>query len=135
MIWGCIGFLVGAIGLSAITMGYHWLTFRTALNDGQYGMVFMYTLPVGAILGGVTGFALSSVNTHPVAAARACLVSGAVVFLPMLLYWWMQTANYKHTGESAVSSFYGAIAFSLPSLLWIVATVMWGVRLLRAEPS
>src|SRR5688500_14362384 len=102
MLAGCIGFLFGAIGLSAITLGYHWLTVRAALNDGQYGMVFMYTLPAGAILGAATGFALSTKGTNPEEAARACLVSAAVVFLPMLLYWWMTTSNAKRIDESTV---------------------------------
>lgn len=61
-LWGCgaalAGMVLGGLGFSALVALYYLLTDPTVRRDGQYGMIFMFTLPLGAAIGGALGFAL-----------------------------------------------------------------------------
>lgn len=67
---GCFGLYIGAImgfiaGFALPPVYYH-LTKPEILNDGQWGMIYLATLPVGvvigAIVGCITGVSLASRN-------------------------------------------------------------------------
>ena len=125
-----LGGLAGAIGLSVLTFAFHWLFFRAALGDGQYVMVFMFTIPAGAFLGAATGCALALSRTKPSSAGLACLIGFGLVAIPLGLYLWMTIANSQNTGDSAALTFISTLLFSFPTVAWMLWLLVWGLRLL-----
>ena len=123
---GCLGVVVGAIGLSVISSVYHWLFFRPALNDGQYGMVWIFTVPVGAILGFSTAYALTEFRKRPVPAGLAGIVAFSLVAAPLGLYLFLTTTN----STTPIAAFCGSLLFALPTMLWMIALLIWSFRLL-----
>jgi len=53
------GRVVGSIGLSILTIFFHWIFFRSALRDGQSAFVFFLTVPVGMVLGAFSGLIMA----------------------------------------------------------------------------
>src|SRR5437762_13668 len=51
--------VIGLVGLTLMRYGFDWLFFRQILGDGQYGFIWIITIPFGALLGAVTGAALA----------------------------------------------------------------------------
>jgi hypothetical protein len=125
-----LGAIVGAIALCITTFVYHLLFFRPALNDGQYGMVWIFTVPAGAILGASTGYAITIFRDRPVPAGIVCIIALCLVAIPLGLYLLMTTANSSNTSSTPVSTFLGSVFFGLPTILWLTALLMWGFRLL-----
>jgi hypothetical protein len=129
-----IGIVAGAVGLSLVTLGFHALFFRPVLGDGQYGMVWLFTIPAGAILGGATAFALAAHRQHPVQAGRAGLMASVAVALPLGLYLLMTVTNSQAVSSVATRSTPGAVLvegllFALPTVLWLAAAFLAGVLL------
>jgi hypothetical protein len=46
--------MIGSVALSILTLLFHWVFFRETLGDGQYVFVFYLTVPIGAVLAGMT---------------------------------------------------------------------------------
>jgi hypothetical protein len=47
---GAAGTLVGALGLSVLTILLYWLLEPGAFGDGQFITVFIFTVPFGVLL-------------------------------------------------------------------------------------
>ena len=127
---GCLGGVVGAIGLSAISSVYHRLFFGPILNDGQYAMVWMFTVPAGAILGFSTAYALTTFQNRPVPAGLAGTIAFGLVAVPLGFYLFLTTMNSPNTGTTPIAAFCGSLLFALPTILWMVALLIWSFRLL-----
>lgn len=81
------GGIAGAIGLSLLTLLAHWLWEPRLLSDGQYGMVFMLTIPCGGWLGLAAGLAMTCGDAGKnTSAGWICLIAGALVLAPALLF-------------------------------------------------
>lgn len=127
-----VGAIAGAIGLSLATVLYHWLLFRPALADGQYGMALMFTLPAGCVLGAATGYAHSIATTTSTFAGIMCLCACIVVGVPVALYVWMTTTNTAPPG-SASSKLAESLLFAAPTLVWLVWLVVRGLSCLDGK--
>jgi hypothetical protein len=125
-----LGAIAGAVALSITTLVYHLLFFRPALHDGQYGMVWIFTVPAGVILGASTGYAIVIFRDQPVLAGIACIIALCLVSIPLGLYLLMTTANSSNTSSTPIPTFLGSVFFGLPTILWLIALLMWGFRLL-----
>jgi len=49
--------VLGAVAVSLFAVFITWVFSPTMLNDGQYGMVFILTCPIGWIIGVLKGYA------------------------------------------------------------------------------
>lgn len=74
---------LGAIVLSVLTVAWHYLVRPTFFFDGQYGLVFVFTIPLGGILG--WAFAASNSNTrwHSLVGLSLCLVIELWLLYPL----------------------------------------------------
>lgn len=56
---GCLGFViggvVGAVASFILTPVYYDLTRTPGIIDAQWGMLFIITLPIGVMIGGILG--------------------------------------------------------------------------------
>ena len=128
------GATLGAIGLSLLTVLFYAIFARDALKDGQFGMVFMATVPFGAMLGAIAGATLALLALGKTeSAGSVCLVSGAPVAGLALLFtflWVMSTTDPTCRGLRGF-----VLALVYPGwgapFLWALAEVIWGASLLR----
>jgi len=119
-----VGVGVGAVGLSLVTLAYHWLFYRRTLYDGQYAMIFMLTMPVGAVLGAATGYAWVVAGNKSQVAGIACLVALGVATVPFGIYLWMPARS------NGLRAFIWWFLFALPCVLWMGWLLLWGIRFL-----
>jgi hypothetical protein len=118
------GGVAGAIGLSLLTLLAHWLHEPRVLSDGQYGMVFMLTIPCGGWLGLAAGLAMHYGNiSSNVAAGRICLIAGALVLVPLLLF--LLLAFFSKRGIAEWLFWFGL------SAAWASAMVYRGIQFLH----
>src|SRR5262245_36882464 len=117
----------GAIGaglLSLLTVLFFVLFAPSAFRDGQFGLVFAFTLPFGALIGAVTGGTLSRLS-QPAVAGRTSLLGGLLIsVLAMLLAWSSASSRGGRSGDfliSLVAPWMGA------AFLWGLALVLWGL--------
>ncbi len=54
------GAVIGAIVFSVLVFIYKNVTDPQYFNDAQSGMIFLLTIPVGAVIGAVVGFVLGA---------------------------------------------------------------------------
>jgi hypothetical protein len=74
------GAVLGAIALSLLTVLFYVIFARDALKDGQFAMVFLATVPCGAMLGAVAAATLSLLALAKTESAGwVCLVGGGLV--------------------------------------------------------
>jgi hypothetical protein len=125
------GAILGALGLSLLTYAFHWFFFNSTVTDGQYFFVFMVTFPVGALLGGLTGFVAASATAgHGLTAGRMALFSGAVLFA---IFLWLGWTVFCGTNPSLQERLWStAFWFTLP-LLWSALLVRGGLRILSGR--
>ena len=120
--------LIGMIALSVLTLFFHWLVFRPALRDGQYVFVFFITVPVGSILGAMTGLIVDYLSEgQPETAGRIALFGAAfltVLFLLLGLFVFSGTEGPTLWERLSATLFW----FGLP-LLWSGLLVRMGLRL------
>ena len=121
-------------GLSLLTVLFYAIFARDALKDGQFSMVFMATVPFGAMLGTIAGATLALLALGKTESAGCvCLVSGALVAGLALLFtllWVMSTTDPTWRG---VRGFILALVYpgwGAPCL-WALAETIWGAALLR----
>ena len=57
---GIAGALLGAFLVSMITDWYYRTTNPVMHSDGQYALIFLFTIPVGAVIGAIIGFVLGA---------------------------------------------------------------------------
>lgn len=79
------GGLVGGFGLSLLFVLMTCIFWRPAFGDGQYGMIFMFILPIGWIPGSLVATAMALANDavtkpgHPYLVAAAVVLGGTIV--------------------------------------------------------
>lgn len=129
------GLVLGGIGLTAVTTAYHALFFGAALNDGQYGMVWMFTVPAGAALGWAAQDAWST-RSDVSARIKSCLVGCLLVLFPVVLYLLQTVSNSQRVSSTPAGTvFLEAILFALPTILCVLALAARGLFLRRGESS
>lgn len=123
-----LGGLVGAVALSVLTVLSHWFFVRRVFGDGQYFLVFVGTIPAGAVLGAVTALAIGFRLAHApqVAAWIAIVGDGATAVLCALAGWFLLSTENPGAKERL-----GGIVFEFgAALVWALALVGWGLWLL-----
>jgi hypothetical protein len=125
-----IGGTIGAIVLSLLTFTAHWLLLPPAIfGDGQYAMVFMWTLPAGAFLGAITGVAMHASFADQYSKAGWICLGGA---LPLLLCVVLLSAFFALGQEAGFKEFCGFLLFWFgTSVIWAGALVLRGILFLR----
>lgn len=124
-----LGAISGGIGLTLITTLYHGLFFTRVLNDGQYGIVWMFTLPAGAVLGWAAKQSMN-IEKSPVKRVLSCLVGCFLVSIPVILYLWQTTSNSQLVSNQPVTdALTEGILFALPTIICIFALALWGILL------
>lgn len=133
VLWIGIGSGVGAVVLTVLTVAFHWLFFRSAIGDGQYGLVFFVTVAAGTGLGAVTGraFYLWWRLGLETVAARMCVVGGGVLGVLFLWLGWLILSGTENPTmwERARS----VVFWFGPALAWAGGLVVAGVRLLSSR--
>jgi hypothetical protein len=126
------GGILGSLGLSMLTLVFHWLFFRPAMRDGQYFFVFFVAVPVGALLGGVTALILAYLSRNRAGAAgRLALLGGGCLFLTFVyLGWFVFSGTEKVTVLERLAS--TTFWFGLP-LIWSGVLVRSGLKMLAGR--
>ena len=111
-----VGGVIGAIGFSAAAVLFCWLVDPDSLKDGQFVLVFFFTVPFGGMLGATTGCATALLRMSQTAAAgKICLLGGGIA-----------------GGLAGALLFIGFPLFYLfVQLVWSTLLVIWGIVLLR----
>ena len=118
------GGIAGAIGLSLLTLLAHWLWEPRLLSDGQYGVVFMLTIPCGGWLGLAAGLAMTCGDAGKnTSAGWICLIAGALVLAPALLF--LLLSLFSKRGIAEWLFWFGL------SAVWAAAMVYRGIHFLR----
>ena len=124
-----VGSLGGALFLPVATLLFHWLFFRPTLADGQYVFVFFLVIPMGFVLGAVTGTVQAFLSNGQLnMTGRVAQQSGGIVFgLLLLLGAFVLCGTGKASLLDRLSS---TIFWCSTSLLWAGALALYGSRLL-----
>lgn len=129
-----VGAFLGAIALSLLTVLFYVLFEPEALKDGQFGMVFMATVPFGALLGGVSGAATALLAiAKPESAGWVCVVGGALIAGLALLVTWLFVISTTNPEQRGLRGFLlGLIhpGWGAP-FVWALAQMLWGASLVR----
>jgi hypothetical protein len=121
-----IGFVLGAVGLSAVVTITHMLIAPELLGDGQYPLLWVvYTGPPGGVLGAATGAAVALRGSdRTVAAAKVCVVVGGVMGILYFLLTILalrsilfDSANWQERW----AAFRGALPLCAYPLWWAIA--------------
>ena len=81
------GGLLGALLISVLTHLIYKLAYARAIYDGQYGMIFMGTAPVGWLLGSAVGAAVawcSRARPRRAGWVAGLLIAGGVMIGPFI---------------------------------------------------
>lgn len=115
---------MGPLALTILTALYHWVFFRRALADGQYALVVFVTVPVGAILGGITGVVLAHLASGMPNEARqiALFGGGGLASLFLLLGWFVFSGTEIPTLRQRLSA----------TLFWFGVPLAWSFLLVLA---
>lgn len=83
-----LGSFCGALILSALTYFFHKIFVSQLLADGQYAMIFLLTMPMGAILGfGTVYTSILLIGQKVQQAGQVCKsISGFVLILLVILF-------------------------------------------------
>lgn len=126
------GSIIGVIALSVLTFLFHRLFFRRALEDGQYGCVFLVSVPAGIVLGAITGVLVAYLAEGQIATAgRIARIGGGLlmaVFLLLGLFVFSSTEKPSLRARLTATLFW----FGLP-LLWSGGLLATGFRLLADQ--
>lgn len=126
------GALLGAVALFAFTTLFHWLFFRPAMADGQYGMVPFITVPIGMVLGALTGFIVAQLSRRRTGTAGRVALFGSgfltALFLLLGLTVFSGTENPGLMMRLGTTLFW----FGLP-LIWSGLLIVTGRRLLAGK--
>jgi len=123
-----IGCITGAISFSLLTLLVHWLCWPSMLLDGQYGMVFMVTLPFGAILGATSALAMVLSADHKISAGWVAIGGGAPIAALSLL------ATLLLSKGKIGKEFFATLLFYFGlSLLWAGGLIIRGMLLLKGR--
>ena len=129
LLQGMAGSMIGAVALSVLTLLFHWLFFRRALGDGQYVLVFFVTVPVGIVLGAITGVVMAYSSEGQIGTAgRIAQIGGGflmALFLCLGLFVFSCTEKPSLWDRLTATFFW----FGLP-LLWAGVLLTTGFRLL-----
>ena len=129
---GAAGALVGALGLSALTVLLYWLFEPEAFRDGQFVVLFIFTIPFGALLGVITGLVVRQVRLgNTWRAGWLATASGtSVLAFATLIVWGSADSRGDDTGEflSTLLSLWIA-----PSWFAAAGLTIWGTLLLAAR--
>ena len=93
----CLGGFIGAVVVSVLVHLYWFIRYPDALGDGQYGMIFMLTTPVGWLIGSVIA---ATIAWHMGAPERGAglvtglLIVGGVVAGPIMGIFGLFALNY-----------------------------------------
>ena len=83
----CLGGFIGGVTISLLTHLYWFIRYPEALRDGQYGMIFMLTTPVGWLIGSVIAAIIAWHKGAPERGAglvTGLLIVGGVVAGPVM---------------------------------------------------
>jgi hypothetical protein len=121
--------ILGMMLHAALTVGYHWLFFRSFLEDGPYYFVVALTSLFGAVLGPAVYVASRYGGTRPFLAAAYCLIAGLTVFGALIgcSYWAASNPDNDATFWRILATL--TLIF-LPTVMWGALSFRWGVRLL-----
>jgi hypothetical protein len=128
MLQALAGGIVGTIALSILTLLFHRLCFRRALGDGQYVFVFLLTVPVGIVLGAITGVVLAYFSEGQIGTVgRIAQIGGGFL---MALFLLLGLFVFSGTGKPSLWDRLTATLFwfGLP-LLWSGVLLTTGFRL------
>lgn len=124
-----ISAVLGAVAMTALLIGYHWLFARALLSDGQYVFFVFISAPSGVAAGlGTFGVVLADRSDRKRRAALAMRRGLSTVALP-LLYCAMTGSNSADMGSSAVGGFMQTALALLPIYLWGAALFTAGIYL------
>ena len=82
-----VGVVAGPLVLTIATVELYSLFDAAALRDGQFGMIYLVTVPFGLLLGGVAGASARLTLAHKRRAGGLCAAIGGstVLFLAIVL--------------------------------------------------
>ncbi len=113
--------LLGAAVLTVLNVPFHWIFFRPALRDGQYALVVFVTVPVGAVLGGITGWVVAyHIQGQTAAAGRVAQLAGG---LTTLIYLCLGLGLFSGTQKSTRRNRLAAVVF------WFGLPLVWSALL------
>lgn len=124
--------ITGPIALTILTVLFHWVFFRAALRDGQYGFVFFLTVPVGAVLAVMTSFVcIYKLQGQQVVAGGIARIGGSILTVLFVLVGVFLLSGTE--GPTVLQRLEATLFwFGLP-LLWSGLLLWTGLRL-RARP-
>lgn len=111
--------VLGAIAMTVLLIGYHWLVARSLLSDGQYFFFVAITVPSGAAAGLGT-FALTSA-THSDSKRRSsmrAIINGLATLALPVMYCVMTADNSANLSHGAMTAFLETAVALLPMYLW-----------------
>jgi len=125
----CGGMVLGGMVLSVVTTCYHALAFNAVLRDGQYAMIWMFTLPAGSLIGWCLAESVHSA-TAKLKRGILCLLGGAVLFLVVAGYVGLTAANgYQVSREPIAANLIEGSLFALPTLCCAIGLCWRGLAL------
>ncbi|MCW3054994.1 MAG: hypothetical protein JWN14_4164 [Chthonomonadales bacterium] len=128
LLQGITGSILGALVLSVLTLLFHRLCFRRALEDGQYVFVFFVTVPVGIVLGAITGVLVACLSAGQTATAGriAQIGGGFLIVLFLLLGLFVFSGTEKPSLRDRLTA---TVFWFGPPLLWSGGLLATGFRL------
>jgi hypothetical protein len=124
--WMAVGAWAGAFALSICTCFLHWVYCRNVFGDGQYAFVFFFTVPMGAILGALTGLVLAYLSQGQASVAGSVALRGGGILSALFLFLGMFALS--GTGKRTFWERLSAAAFWCgAALLWCGALVIFGL--------
>ena len=113
------GIIGGAIGFSALTVAWHAVFAPELLQDGLYFIVFIGTIPAGALIGGFTGAAIALRGDSRLSGAIA--IAGGVAGFAAVAALIMFRIVGMRVPEDILAVWGHAV-------LWASALLLWGYR-------
>jgi len=131
---GVAGALVGAPGLSIITLLLYKVIEPEAFGSGQFVMVFAFTVPLGFLLGSVTSLVVRlAKRRHRTRAGWIAAVGGAAILaLATAIVW--GSADSRGRGFAQLMSTLLSLWIG-PSWLAAAALTTWGTCQLVIRPE
>ena len=86
MLGGFLGAIAGAAVLSVLATALYALFAPQAFGDGQFVLLYFFTVPFGGLLGGAWGASVQIAKQNPVFAGWLCVGAGGLV-AAFLLFW------------------------------------------------
>lgn len=119
---------LGMLTHAALTVGYHYLFFREAVEEGPYPYIVALTSLFGAVLGPATYMVWQHGKKSPFLASVNCLLAGLTVLGTFIGYAYLIASNPANS-----AGFWRVLAlaslFFLPTVVWSLLSIRWSVSL------